>query len=122
MRLIDADKLKNSIDEILVIAGKISADSASYNLIQKLKNIIDEQPTADDWISVSERLPKSPYGCIVTATVENPFNDDKYNMVLPWTCGYHEGQWNDSDGDKVYQDIVAWKPLPKPYELIKSED
>lgn len=39
MRLIDADKLKNSIDEILVIAGKIS---------QKLKNIIDEQPTADD--------------------------------------------------------------------------
>ena len=68
------------------------------------------------WISVEERLPEEAFGCIVTVLDTEPTTGTDYECILPYFVGYDGEQWNDSDGEQVPNEVLAWQPLPPAYE------
>lgn len=77
--------------------------------IIKLQNL----PSAQRWIPVSERLPEEAYGCLVTVHVDNPFSGE-YDTIYNEIVGWDGDGWNDSDGWTLPYEVVAWMPLPEP--------
>lgn len=76
------------------------------------------------WIPVSERLPKSSGVYIVSRW----FSDGEESAILT-DANYYDGNgdwYNDNrinwGRDLVTDKIVAWMPLPKPYEPQESEE
>lgn len=62
-----------------------------------------------EWIPVSERLPENDNYVLVY---------DNVDMFVAW---FSETGWHSSDSKFVlYTPIIAWQPLPKPYELKKG--
>ena len=107
-RPIDADALitavlKNAIDYAVVFG-----DSEMHRL---LVQVIAHQPTIDiepHWIPCSERLPEDDRSKVVTLANGNA--EVGYYSNGDWWCV----------GDKVTlenQTVIAWMPLPKPYEV-----
>lgn len=79
-----------------------------FESIQWFRQLIDNQPKVGEWIPVSEGLPKKKGRYLVTAfdydgeyTATAPFNPDDKLDVEFW---------------KTSKDIVAWQPLPEPWE------
>lgn len=82
---------------------------------------LQERREADKWIPVSEKLPEpqKPNGDIY-----NPHYSDYVLVCIEWwngqkvidTAGYSfdDEEWVYSGSDE--SEVVAWKPLPKPYE------
>ena len=74
------------------------------------------------WISVTERLPKEPYGCLAIVW-DNPRygGGDMFLNYYPEFIGY-DGTWNDYDGEEIPLEVAYWMPLPKiPPEPPKEE-
>ena len=70
---------------------------------------LKERREADRWIPVSERLPENDEYVLVY---------DNSDMFVAWFS--KKLGWCSFDGDfDEHTPIIAWKPLPKPYE---SED
>lgn len=102
MRPIDADELKQD----LLIDGK-----PTYGIVLSLETIefvIDEQPTVNEWVSVSERLPEGEYDNYIVYT-----DDDR-------VCEYDIGSWGNgdwsgcnADGFVPHINVIAWMPFPE---------
>jgi hypothetical protein len=74
-------------------------------------NILDKQEPR--WIPVSERLPEE--GRYLTTIINGEL---RYEMI----CDYYEnGRWCPDD-QCASDNVVAWMPLPKPYEPQESEE
>lgn len=74
-----------------------------------------------NWIHVSERLPEEPFGCLVTVWDTNPVTMDEFENILPYFVGWDGEQWNDGDGEQCPFEVIAWMPLPEPWEGEKHE-
>lgn len=82
---------------------------------------LQERREADRWIPVSERMPEpqKPNGDIY-----NPHYSDYVLVCIEWwngqkvidTAGYSfdDEEWVYPGSDE--SEVIAWKPLPKPYE------
>lgn len=118
-RLIDADTLIKEIESLSVhitgvrIGKGVLADSMKEYKKSVLR-IIDEQPTASDWIPCSERLPEE-----YTEVLGCDYEGDIYVVELykDYVFGKIWKQWN--GGDLKLNVIIAWQPLTEPY---KQED
>jgi hypothetical protein len=137
MRLIDADKLKEELDcwaRVVKKPNLYSRDDAIY--------IIESQPTVNQWIPVSERLPEceeevwiqTEKGTVTTAMYEDGtmeeddsvwnWNDIDYNYDDENDIRYiPEGWWEYKHfaPDDVYnyavdEKVVAWMSKPEPYK------
>lgn len=75
----------------------------------------------DRWISVEERLPEKPYGCLLIVWDSNPMGGDDFLNYLPNFAGWDGEQWNDADGMQVPFEVVYWKPLSPLPEPPKEE-
>ena len=70
-----------------------------------------------EWIPVEERLPKDNIPCICTV-----YNHDRYCdcvQVYDEILVYDEwaGTWiSNANGEECCYDVIAWMPLPAPYE------
>lgn len=114
MRLIDADALIKSIKEC-VEAKDANCEWEQVQGLECALECIDEEPTVQPvvrWIPCSERLPEEKI---------NP-NTQNYDWVLCSTTfgdvrAYHfgRGRFLHGCGD-VTQYVIAWMPLPEPYE------
>ena len=74
------------------------------------------------WIPVSERLPEAPYGCLVTIWDTDFITMDEFENILPYFVGWDGEQWNDADGKQCPFEVIAWMPLPEPYEEHSMEE
>ena len=68
------------------------------------------------WIPVSERLPNEAYGCLVTVMDFEPSTQTEFENILPYFVGYDGETWNDADGEEIPFEVIAWYPLPAPYQ------
>lgn len=83
----------------------------------------NEAPTAIEWIPVSERLPKedgrylcqNSYGLMQVMRWANNLEEvDDFDF-----CDKKYGGWYEYDSEWGYcerKEVVAWRPLPKPYK------
>ena len=69
-----------------------------------------------DWIPCSERLPDDAFGCLVTIIDCEPSTQTDFENILPYVVGYDGDSWNDSDGNVIPFEVIAWQPLPKPFK------
>lgn len=86
---------------------------------KSILRIIEEQPEInDDWIPVEERLPEEP-----PEYVDDEDNLEECIVMIdgaerPTTLRYAgDGTWWE---DGTYYPVIAWRPLPEPYQPERS--
>ena len=126
MRLIDADKLVNSLEnnlqsfeEMISEHGKGIAHGTriALGLVKEQPTISPENPQPQ-WIPVTERMPRE-HQIVVGWTKDNPFSCYREEVVT----------WNGKGWVFVYAqryvtNVKYWMPLPEPYTLadVKGDD
>lgn len=127
MRLIDADVLEEKFCELeaqaLIHVGKINErDGDKFSEEWKIwsailqertafKHDVFDSPTIDinKWVPVSEGL---PIDCILVLVT---YLDEDVNFPIV-DIGYRTSRgFCDRDFNEI--DVIAWQPLPKPYEV-----
>ena len=104
MRLIDADRLKNSGKYVIMPSGAV--DVVTFE-------DIDNAPTIGGWIPVGERLPKEHTMVLACWHDIRRGREDQYSIIPSWV---EHGQWRSSAGF-IYRKVTAWMPLPEPYSI-----
>lgn len=84
---------------------------------------VNPQPKTGYWIPVSENLPENAFvGCLATVEEDDRFGEPQ-RVIYPEFIGYDGETWNDSDGDVIPFEVIAWMPLPGPFrEEDKDEN
>lgn len=117
MRLIDADKLANSLENNLQSFEEMISEHGkglAHGTRIALKRV-EEQPTISpespqpQWIPVTERMPQE-HQIVVGWTKDNPFSCYRAEVVT----------WNGKGWVFVYAqryvtNVKYWMPLPEPY-------
>jgi len=80
----------------------------------------DIEKAAPGWISVAERLPEAPYGCLVIVDDCEPMTGIEFLNILPYVVGWDGDRWNDGDGEPCPFEVRYWMPLPKIPEEAQS--
>ena len=133
MRLIDSDEVKETARRIAKIPW---GDDRGHKVemrwtLEELERLIDTAPTIyAGWIPCSERLPSAedcPMDCMVT-------RQSKYvGYYTDIAVAEADGTWTHEDWKAIAikgratcistkdADIIAWMPLPKPYEKGAEE-
>ena len=93
MRMIDADKLK---ERIVVVYESLH----NYKFVNLLYKWIDQQPTADKWISVKDKLPDEGKYVLVWESQGFAYCDKLVCGI--WNIGANNGAI-----------ITHWMPLPE---------
>lgn len=122
--MIDEKKL---IEEITNLYNEYANDQirfereetkAIYRFIGALTYRLENMPKVNEWIPVEERLPEENGYYIVTAP--SCINEEMTTMELY----FDDGKWLINEGDEIFyyeKSIIAWMPLPKPYEKEVKE-
>ena len=139
-RLIDADELMEEIKKMIQPmstpdgAGMYDMEINAYDeAIVDIMRTINKQPTVNEWIPCSDRLPEDYDNRFYMCTVENHEDDP------PMFCQYEEeygfGFWNDiydehtlgfvdsefkTNEELGYEKVIAWMLLPEPYKEIEK--
>ena len=123
MKLIDADKLCDDLMKRYDIADERNEWMIKGVLSNIVTPIIACQPTINQWIHVSEKLPKpfikvliyDRYGCFDISQYVPPYKHEFKSFIS-------RGFWGDTDSfDYWLDDVVAWMPLPEPYRSENNE-
>lgn len=66
------------------------------------------------WIPVAEVLPEKDGDYLVSMIVPGYIGGNPHTGWLCWDCG--ENVWTDTDGNLITDTIIAWRPIPEPYQ------
>lgn len=113
-----ASELERELCEECPIYEQTGCDHCYEDALQYVIATLEQEPR---WISVSERLPEKAFGCLVTVE-EDDIYGELHRVIYPDFVGYDGETWNDADGNVIPFDVIAWMPLPAPFEPQKSED
>ena len=105
--LIDRQALLGEIEkerQYLVKRGQLGA---KHVLVHSLRRIVEEFPSVNQWIPVSERLPEEGQEVIVCE--RNIFGDVTCHATKLKDITYWVGLGR-------CQNIIAWMPLPEPWK------
>lgn len=127
MRLIDADAMKDTNDNVIAV---IDPETKSKYWIS-LNDYINAQPTVPQfgqWINVKDDTPQIA-GCEVLLVVENKFEQRR---IITAFQGYGDFKWHTSNVDYMAyrpDDFLSdkwkplyWMPLPEPPKAKKDGD
>lgn len=136
MRPIDADALKDKLQQhhdfwVMAWGGFSKMPISDKKRVDEITNCIAEvvnAPTIDalsEWIPCSERLPSECDEFLITWTssVTNgpllAFAEYEPDALL-----VSGGKWYLEDDMREFKDVdvIAWMPLPKPYEEVKENE
>ena len=111
MRLINADALKQTLKEDYVFYG-------FSELLDDFYKAIDDAPTIEpkqEWIPCEERLPEESgmYLCTCNDGYDNRTTFVKYQKRF--------SRW-DLAGTRSYWEVIAWMPLPEPYQTKERSE
>lgn len=99
------DKIKNK----LINSNKIIESNKGY-FVEKIIEIVKNEPKVSEWIPVEERLPKHYGQYLITAI------NDCGGVYM--AVSYYDSQYKSFSPDGVEDDIaIAWMDLPKMYEV-----
>ena len=91
-------------------------DDAITSALDTAIDVLEKQEQ-DRWTPCKEKMPAKPFGCFVTVMDTNPITQEEFENILPYFAGWDGEQWNDADGEQIPCEVLAWRPLPKPYKL-----
>ena len=120
MRLIDADAAIDALNQLRETTyatdyGIVDCDDA----ISAIATLPTIQPQTGKWIPCSERLPKNECKKYWVCTDTGYQCECRWTNVNPiWTDLTTDWHWNIFDTPQ-YTKVVAWMPLPEPYEEKK---
>lgn len=127
MRLIDADVFKTEV------AGATIRLNLPVERMVALISLIDNQPTVgqqDNWIPVSERLPKNDGFYLVSyPPYHKQYKKEKIDNAIEYCYLENEKFFIIADGlhaknecwKEELTSVIAWKELPEPYKPEKEE-
>lgn len=114
-------KIEEAIKMLKQLVNMLSDDFGDSELCEDALHLaitaLQNQPV---WIPVSERLPEKSYGCLVTVMDCEPSTQTDFENILPYFVGYDGHGWNNADGEKIPFEVIAWMPLPEPYQGSES--
>ena len=91
------------------------------NVAKELAKLPSVNPTKTGWISVSERVPEDSGEYLVTV-IDEDVETYKHTGIAwyahPKDYDVKEGDWREL---MIDEKVIAWMPLPKPYEPQESE-
>ena len=93
-------KIKNK----LINSNKVLASNKAY-FVEKIIEIVKNEPKVGEWIPCSERLPKQSLNSVIG------WDQYRERCVL---VQYYMNNWILGNHETV--NIVAWQPLPEPYK------
>ena len=125
MRLIDADALKRKSQKVATEAWKLRIKATVEVILNQFIDYIDAAPTIKpepQWIPCSERLPEDEdyHECMDCLDGAVWYCTDKGLIGL----GYYYSstkQWSTINDLKPDGKVIAWMPLPEPYEEGQDE-
>lgn len=120
MRLVDADAFAMYL-QLVCKGNDMSAEKKVFSA-NGIIHMLQDMPTALDvkWTPVTEKLPEKKKASYWVCT------DTGYQCQCRWTDDVYglgsNGEWAWKIFDiPQYSHVVAWMPLPEPYE-VKDED
>ena len=120
-RLIDADKLTETINKALETPCYNAYQDGYDAALNTLLDYIADMPTAHaygQWVSVEERLPERNGEYIVTACDEGePYDEIIWNDTVVVCAEYYKGCWTWEENNTEYSldgIVTHWMPLPEP--------
>ncbi len=125
IRLIDANILLETIkNNCYVLNTQDNSITGHGMFLEGIQQAIAEQSTVNQWIPVSERLPKMPTGEDKYHFKGEDYSADEYIVMLeygtiPTTMYWNGTEWFDPH-EKFSYTVLAWQLLPEPYR--ESED
>lgn len=140
MRLIDADPLKRKAQKVATEAWKMKLTAKIETTLNQFIDWIDQAKTIEperktgEWIPCDERMPEEAYPVIVTWKNDDPASYYQYIFGKHFTgvAHYKNGKWfwyssvtedilmeygrcDSEEFDEAIK-VLAWMPLPSPYQ------
>lgn len=108
-------------EEAIKILRKLLAedediDFFSYDEKVAVEYFISLSENKGEWIPVSERLPELDGEYLITYLTQGVYSKEDILVVCISDYDHDNGFWKSRKGKKV----IAWQPLPKPYEAEKG--
>jgi len=116
MKIKDLITVCDLLEENLTEFDELQADDGKWFDVHEALYEIAEVLKKRQWIPVSERLPKKDTDILVT------YVDGEDARIVP--VNYGDGTWYDCIFNNTLDShkVVAWMPLPEPYEEEETED
>lgn len=111
MQLIDAGKLIEFIENRYDITWENNYDGGIKDACVDILNFVEKQPTINQWIPVSERLPDNHSRVLVTIKI--PKREPRVRSGY-----YSDGLFSNDNGDcwrATDPEVTAWCPIPEPW-------
>ncbi len=116
MTNIEARKITFDECKVKCVACEEDCENMSIGECRKRLEALEQEK----WIPVSERLPESAFGCLITVEEDDRYGEPQ-GVLYPEFVGYDGETWNNADGKAIPFDVIAWMPLPEPYKEGVSE-
>ena len=121
------EEIDHEVEEYMEIDFGDEYNCGIKDMAKMAKKIIRKHLT-DGWIPVQDKLPKDDVDVLITYA---DIDDENYTDICITTYGYAYLGGNKLDFKewrspfeyfKTNYKVIAWRPLPEPYRLERSEE